>query len=128
MRIVLVLLAFDFTLTRPPSGRSPSLSSYELQVSRSAQRGGMGKALMKCLYEIARGWKMQKVVLTVFKGEDMWTFFFEAFPHAQSWHFAENHAAFLFYKAMGFVRLLVDVYDVLIIHAKLRRPIGRGMG
>jgi len=75
MRIVLVLLAFDFTLTRPPSGRSPSLSSYELQVSRSAQRGGMGKALMKCLCEIARGWKMQKVVLTVFKGEDTWTFF-----------------------------------------------------
>jgi len=57
------------------------LYCYELQVSRSAQRGGIGKALMKCLYEIARGWKMQKVVLTVFK---------------------ENHAAFLFYKAMGF--------------------------
>jgi len=57
------------------------LYCYELQVSRSAQRGGMGKALMKCLYEIARGWKMQKVVLTVFK---------------------ENHAAFLFYKAVGF--------------------------
>jgi len=36
---------------------------------------------MKCLYDIARGWKMQKVMLTVFK---------------------ENQAAFLFYKAVGF--------------------------
>jgi len=108
MRIVLVLLAFDFTLSRPPSGRSSfSLSSYEMQVSRSTQRGGMGKALMKCLYEIARGWNMQKVVLTVFKGDDTWSFFFfRAFPHTQSWRFAENHAAFLFYKAVGFVRLL----------------------
>ena len=91
-----------------------------------AQRGGIGKALMKCLYEIARGWKMHKVVLTVFKGDDTWSCF--GFLHMLSLHFAENHAAFLFYKAMGFVRLLVEVYGVLIIHTKLQRPIGRGMG
>jgi GNAT superfamily N-acetyltransferase len=90
-----------------PEAHHFPLSSYELQVSRSAQRGGMGKALMRCLYEIARGWKMKKVMLTVFKGDDTWSFFFSrAFPPlTQRCHFAENHAAFLFYKAMGFVRL-----------------------
>lgn len=46
------------------------LCSYELQVTQSAQRGGMGKTLMGCLYDIARRWKMQKVMLTVFKGEN----------------------------------------------------------
>ena len=105
MRIVLVLLAGFFFFDFPPHHHF-SLSSYELQVSRSAQRGGMGKALMRCLCEIARGWKMQKVMLTVFKGDDTWCpFFFRAFPPlTQRCHFAENHAAFLFYKAMGFVR------------------------
>jgi GNAT superfamily N-acetyltransferase len=76
MRIVLVLLGFQFHLAKPLGHSfSLSVSSYELQVSRSAQRGGIGKALMKYLYEIARGWKMQKVVLTVFKGDDTWSFF-----------------------------------------------------
>lgn len=57
------------------------LYCYELQVSQSAQRGGMGKTLMGCLCDIARRWNMRKVMLTVFK---------------------ENQAAFSFYKAMGF--------------------------
>lgn len=43
--------------------------SYELQVSQSVQRGGMGKTLMGCLYDIARQWNMRKIMLTVFKGE-----------------------------------------------------------
>jgi GNAT superfamily N-acetyltransferase len=47
------------------------LCSYELQVSQSAQRGGMGKTLMECLYDIARRWNMRKVMLTVFKGENV---------------------------------------------------------
>jgi GNAT superfamily N-acetyltransferase len=47
------------------------LCSYELQVSQSAQRGGMGKTLMGCLYDIARRWNMRKVMLTVFKGENV---------------------------------------------------------
>jgi hypothetical protein len=55
------------------------LWSYELQVSQSAQRGGMGKTLMGCLCDIARRWNMQKVMLTVFKGENvsasLWDFF-----------------------------------------------------
>jgi GNAT superfamily N-acetyltransferase len=45
-------------------------SSYELQVLQSAQRGGMGKTLMGFLYDIARRWNMQKVTLTVFKGDN----------------------------------------------------------
>jgi len=57
------------------------MSSYELQVSPSVQRGGIGKALMQCLCDIARKWNMQKVMLTVFK---------------------ENQPAFSFYGAMGF--------------------------
>jgi len=57
------------------------LYCYELQVSQSVQRGGIGKTLIGCLYNIAREWKMQKVMLTVFR---------------------ENQSAFLFYKAMGF--------------------------
>jgi hypothetical protein len=47
------------------------LCSYELQVSQSVQRGGMGKTLMGCLYDIARRWNMRKVMLTVFKGENV---------------------------------------------------------
>jgi hypothetical protein len=47
------------------------LCSYELQVSQSAQRGGMGKTLMGCLYDIARRWNMRKIMLTVFKGENV---------------------------------------------------------
>jgi GNAT superfamily N-acetyltransferase len=72
-------VTFNFILRYPiPLGHSFKLSSYELQVSQSAQRGGIGKTLMKCLYDIAHGWKMQKVMLTVFKGEEyfivIWTF------------------------------------------------------
>lgn len=46
------------------------LSSYELQVLQSMQRGGLGKTLMGCVYDIASQWNMKKVVLTVFKGEN----------------------------------------------------------
>jgi len=74
-------LAFKFILRQPiPPGSGHSFlffSSYELQVSQSVQRGGIGKRLMNCLHDIARGWKMQKVMLTVFKGDNtspLWTF------------------------------------------------------
>lgn len=46
------------------------MSSYELQVLQSMQRGGLGKTLMGCVYDIASQWNMNKVVLTVFKGEN----------------------------------------------------------
>lgn len=62
---------------RPSSHSSWSthpLCSYELQVSQSAQRGGMGKTLMRCLCDIACRWNIQKVMLTVFKGENVSTF------------------------------------------------------
>ncbi|KAF8271390.1 acyl-CoA N-acyltransferase [Lactarius quietus] len=58
------------------------LYCYELQVVQGVQRGGVGKTLVQCLYDIAREWDMQKVMLTVFK---------------------VNQMALLFYKAMGFV-------------------------
>ncbi|KAH9982472.1 acyl-CoA N-acyltransferase [Lactifluus volemus] len=57
------------------------LYCYELQVSQTVQRGGIGKVLMQCLCDIARKWNIQKVMLTVFKA---------------------NQAAFLFYQTMGF--------------------------
>ncbi|KAI9445194.1 acyl-CoA N-acyltransferase [Lactarius indigo] len=58
------------------------LYCYELQVVQDVRRGGIGKTLMQCLCDIAREWDMQKVMLTVFK---------------------ENQMALLFYKTMGFV-------------------------
>ena len=47
------------------------LYSYELQVVQGVQRGGIGKTLMQCLCDIARAWDMQKVILTVFKGNEV---------------------------------------------------------
>ncbi|KAH8988863.1 acyl-CoA N-acyltransferase [Lactarius akahatsu] len=58
------------------------LYCYELQVVQDVRRGGIGKTLVQCLCNIAREWDMQKVMLTVFK---------------------ENQMALLFYKAMGFI-------------------------
>jgi GNAT superfamily N-acetyltransferase len=64
---------FDIRIIKSPQGHSfVCFPSYELQVSQSAQRGGIGKTLMGCLYNIAREWKMQKVMLTVFKGDYTW--------------------------------------------------------
>jgi GNAT superfamily N-acetyltransferase len=87
MRTVLVFFSvFKFTKQSPiPPPRHAHfwLSSYELQVSQSVQRGGIGKTLMKCLYDMARGWKMQKVMLTVLKGDDP-SLVFRTFCHTQS--------------------------------------------
>jgi hypothetical protein len=84
LRAVLVFSAFEFILVDPPRTLiCILLSSYELQVSQSVQRGGIGKILMKCLYDIARGWKMQKVMLTVFKGDDTRMYF--ELSHTQSY-------------------------------------------
>ncbi|KAI9460875.1 hypothetical protein BJY52DRAFT_234921 [Lactarius psammicola] len=58
------------------------LYCYELQVAQGVRRGGIGKTLVQYLYDIAREWNMQKVMLTVFK---------------------ENQMGLLFYKAMGSV-------------------------
>jgi hypothetical protein len=60
----------SFQIRHIPPGALILLSSYELQVSQSVQRGGMGKTLIGCLYDIARRWDMRKVMLTVFKGEN----------------------------------------------------------
>lgn len=45
--------------------------SYELQVVQGVQRGGVGKTLVQGLCDIARAWDMQKVMLTVFKGNEI---------------------------------------------------------
>jgi len=68
MRFVLVIS--NIYIHPSPPGSLILQSSYELQVSKSVQRGGVGKTLIKCLYDIARGWDMQKIMLTVFKGDD----------------------------------------------------------
>ncbi|RDB28763.1 N-alpha-acetyltransferase 40 [Hypsizygus marmoreus] len=44
------------------------LYCYDLQISRTCQRTGLGKALMQSLEQIGTGWRMGKIVLTVFKG------------------------------------------------------------
>lgn len=48
---------------------SPSASSYELQVDESARGRGVGRVLMEALERLATTFKMDKTMLTVFKGE-----------------------------------------------------------
>jgi GNAT superfamily N-acetyltransferase len=43
-------------------------NSYELQVDSTAQRLGVGKALMDALKRLGKAYRMDKVILTVFKG------------------------------------------------------------
>jgi hypothetical protein len=47
-------------------------------VAQSKRRGGIGKTLMQCLCDIAREWDMQKVMLTVFKGDEIQLSFCQA--------------------------------------------------
>jgi GNAT superfamily N-acetyltransferase len=44
-----------------------ALASYELQVEPKHRGRGAGKLLMEMLFHIAKDWKMDKVMLTVFK-------------------------------------------------------------
>ncbi|KAF8735477.1 hypothetical protein AX14_001974 [Amanita brunnescens Koide BX004] len=57
------------------------LYCYELQVSSTARRRGLGKMLMQQLWKIGSSWKMEKIMLTVLK---------------------ENTAALEFYTKLGF--------------------------
>jgi hypothetical protein len=43
--------------------------SYELQIDDSARGKGLGEHMMRLLEKIGMHWKMEKVMLTVFKGE-----------------------------------------------------------
>ncbi|KAF8350004.1 acyl-CoA N-acyltransferase [Amanita rubescens] len=47
---------------------SDVLYCYELQVSSSARRNGLGKMMMQQLWKIGSSWKMEKLMLTVLKG------------------------------------------------------------
>jgi len=42
--------------------------SYELQVAHSAQRAGLGRLLIECLWQLGRKYGMQKIMLTALRG------------------------------------------------------------
>jgi hypothetical protein len=46
-----------------------SITSYEIQLTESARNNGLGEYLMGLLSQIGSYWKMDKVMLTVFKGK-----------------------------------------------------------
>ncbi|EIM92977.1 acyl-CoA N-acyltransferase [Stereum hirsutum FP-91666 SS1] len=43
---------------------------YELQVGKDARRTGIGRLLMQYLGEVGRHWKMDKIMLTVFRSNE----------------------------------------------------------
>lgn len=53
--------------TDPEASVHPNFSSYELQVSKNAQKRGLGKKLTQQLADIGSKWGMQKVMLTALK-------------------------------------------------------------
>lgn len=44
------------------------MKSYDLQTCKAQQRNGFGTLLVRALDAIGTAWRMEKVVLTVFKG------------------------------------------------------------
>jgi hypothetical protein len=94
------------------------LCSYELQVAQSAQRGGMGKTLMGCLDDIARRWKMRKVMLTVFKGENV-SVSLGTFPYSKVIRQKTKlHSHFT--KLWGWYDFPIDMCKALILYMKLQ--------
>lgn len=94
------------------------LCSYELQVSQSAQRSGMGKTLIECLCDIARQWNMRKVMLTVFKGENVsvvsWTFrYLEVIRQKTKLHS-------YFTRLWGWYDFLIDMFKALILYIYMK--------
>ena len=49
--------------------QSDNHGSYDLQVSCSSQRGGLGRSLLRWLENIGIAWGMDKLVLTVLKSQ-----------------------------------------------------------
>ena len=97
------------------------LGSYELQVSQSAQRGGMGKTLMGCLYDIARRWNMRKVMLTVFKGEDA-SVSLGAFPYSEVIR-QKTKLRSHFTWPWGWYDFLIDKCKALILYMKIHHRV-----
>jgi len=62
--------------------RENTLYCYELEISKAAQRTGLGTILMGHLMTIGSAWEMDKIMLTVFK---------------------ENSPALKFYQTVGFI-------------------------
>jgi hypothetical protein len=59
------------SLFRPSFTVSP-LSSYDLQILNTYRRNGLGKFLMVGLERLGRAWGMIKIILTVFKGQEIY--------------------------------------------------------
>ncbi|EPQ60753.1 hypothetical protein GLOTRDRAFT_135380 [Gloeophyllum trabeum ATCC 11539] len=81
VKSALPLAAYVSFRFEPEAGQDV-IYCYELQVSRAAQRHGLGKHLMQQVYNVGQRWRMQKVMLTVLKA---------------------NVAANRFYESQGFV-------------------------
>lgn len=56
-------------LSRPLPPADFHRRRYELQVEASAQGKGVGRLLMELLQHVGKDWRMDKVMLTVFKSE-----------------------------------------------------------
>ncbi|KAG5654086.1 hypothetical protein H0H81_007500 [Sphagnurus paluster] len=74
------LIAFSMFRFESEEGEDV-LYCYDLQIQRLQQRNGLGSFLIQALVAIATAWRMEKVVLTVFKA---------------------NHSAIKFYEASGY--------------------------
>jgi GNAT superfamily N-acetyltransferase len=106
------------SMTSHSSWGTHLLYSYELQVSQSAQRGGMGKTLMGCLYDIARRWNIRKVMLTVFKGENV-SVSLGPFPYSEVIR-QKTMLRFHFTRPWGWCDFLIDMCKALILYVKIQ--------
>ena len=83
--------------------------SYELQIDSESHRRGAGKLLMQALDRIGRQMKMDKTILTVFKGE-FGPLLSLGYAHPLtvklSYECAANTSAIAFYEKIGFVRIV----------------------
>lgn len=76
--------------------------SYELQISPSSQRAGLGGFFMQCLTTLCQRWHMDKIMLTVLKGLETVCIQLLRGMLTRS---LVNERASRFYQAMGYVTL-----------------------
>jgi GNAT superfamily N-acetyltransferase len=77
----------------------PVVYCYELQVTKFAQRTGLGSALMNDMETLARVWDMHKVMLTCFLGTSS---SIPKTPAIDSSARIANTSALAFYKSIGY--------------------------
>jgi ribosomal protein S18 acetylase RimI-like enzyme len=63
------LLVFPSIVLFILAATDPYTSSYEIQISEAMRGMGVGRALMTMLEMIGSTWEMEKVKLTVLKGD-----------------------------------------------------------